>query len=419
MALDGVLASTLSQNISEVNRQLQSPLFSILPEEIRVSIWTYALVAYEDPNQLYPKHLRCNRPGQAGALRIAKELLLTCKAVYLETYELPVRLNPIPVYVGNHLDLPPGQTAGAAIIHKLGNYQFANIQWLELSVQQNHLEASTIREYADHLEAARRYIEGVITDRNSASDEETQERMRRLEAYSQQQHSTQQQPSSNPANVTRVTPYRFRRGIPRFIPPNEVDRFGPKELFRKFPARHITRLTVRLGRTDWWTWTSRPTSNEHLALDPWVNRPSRAVMEQNAQLRRDREVRDDSDPSAAKDVKDKWGMQVGHFPELRLFELIFETFAQKLPQLHAVVECAQTWTFPLPGDFELQWDGKVESSSWAGVAPKEYGYHNATPWLHGESDGRVDYDKPLEPRFEVRTVRFVRRRNAVTYTERV
>ena len=402
-ALDGVLASAIFQSNSYVNRQSQSPLFSIIPEEIRLYIWTYALTAYEDPNRLYPKHLRCNRPGQGGALRIAKELLLTCKAIYLETYELPLLLNPISIYVGDRRDLPPGQSAGAAIIDKIGNYQFAKIQWLELSLQQWRLESSTIRDYAGRVEAGRRYIEGVVTDRNFRFDKKTQERQRRLAAYSK--HS-----------LPATSANRSHARMQWFQSPEEDEGFGRKELSRKFPARPITRLTIRLGRTDWWTWGSSPVSvAERLGLDPWITAPSYKDMEYNAQLLREGQGKADTGPNDTRKDREKWGMQVGCFPDLKLFEFVFETFAQKLPQLDAVVECAKTWTFPLPEDFELRWDGSVESSSWTGVAPKEYGYHEQAPWLHREIDGTIDYDKPLEPKFEVRIVRFVRRKTSVTY----
>ena len=398
--LDGVLAHELVRSNTEINHQQQSPLFSILPKEIRYHIWDYALAAYEDPNRLYPKHLRCNRPGQGGALRIAKELLGTCKAIYLETYDLPILLNPISVYAGDPKDLPPGQSSGADIINKLGNYQFANAQWLELSVQQCQLETVAIRSYSIRIEAARRYIEGLTTDRNYRTDGETEQRGNRLAAMSPFSPHLNQPDFSRPRH--RTINYMDAQTM--------AEHFGSKELRRKFPARPITKLTVRLGRTDWWTWASPPDCHEHLGLDPWVNGPSYQAMEALAQRRRDGKPEEGQDPLETGKNYDRWGMQVGCFPDLKLLEFVFETFAQKLSQLDLVVECAKTWVFPLPENFELRWDGKVEGSSWMGVAPKEYGYHEETPWLHGMSDGKVDHDKPLEPRFEVRTVRFVKRK---------
>ncbi|KAF2230848.1 hypothetical protein EV356DRAFT_519356 [Viridothelium virens] len=400
--LDGVLVHELTKSDSEINRQPQSPLFSILPKEIRDYIWAYTLTAYEDPKWLYPKHLRCNRPGQGGALRIAKELLCTCKVVYLETYNLPILLNPISVHVGDHKDLPPGQLSGAAIINKLGNYQFANTQWLELSTQQIQLEDSAIRDFSIHIEAGRRFIEGLTTDRNYTIDEETHQRINRMTAWSH--HSARLNQAHAPRPRHRLIPTSINN-----------EQFGPRELARKFPARPITRLTVRLGRTDWWTWTSHPNSDDRLGLDPWINRPSYKTMELHAQHRRDGTPEEGPRPNEEWKYHEQWGMQVGCFPDLKLLELVFETFVQKLPQLDSVVECAKTWVFPLPQGVELRWDGKVESSSWTGVAPKEYGYHDKTPWLHGESEGNVDHDKPLEPKFEVRTVRYVRKKTGVAY----
>ena len=80
---------------SNVLQQEQSPLYGVLPKEIRDMVWEYALV---DDGVLSPDRDNISRrmPGtKADMVKVdsACALLQTCKAVYLETYRLPMLLN--------------------------------------------------------------------------------------------------------------------------------------------------------------------------------------------------------------------------------------------------------------------------------------------------------------------------------------
>lgn len=61
-----------------------------------------------------------------------------------------------------------------------------------------------------------------------------------------------------------------------------------------------------------------------------------------------------------------WGVAIGTLQDLKTLELILETFSVKQHQLDTVVECAKTWKFLLQDtQYELAYDGRVESMKWA------------------------------------------------------
>jgi hypothetical protein len=61
-----------------------------------------------------------------------------------------------------------------------------------------------------------------------------------------------------------------------------------------------------------------------------------------------------------------WGATIGTLQDLKSVELILETFSVKKHQLETVIDCAQTWKFPLEDtQYELAYDGKMESMQWA------------------------------------------------------
>jgi len=78
------------ENISKCNQQLQSPLFGILPAEIRNDIFSLALLQYEDPTQPYPENDFCYRPGHRARRILSTELLLTCRRIWLEANHWPM-----------------------------------------------------------------------------------------------------------------------------------------------------------------------------------------------------------------------------------------------------------------------------------------------------------------------------------------
>ena len=80
---------------SEVQQQLQSPLYGVLPIEVRNLVFEFALAddnaIVADKDNIFRRQFGSDAdiptPG------IAHALLQTCKAIYLEAYCLPMQLN--------------------------------------------------------------------------------------------------------------------------------------------------------------------------------------------------------------------------------------------------------------------------------------------------------------------------------------
>ncbi|KAL7814929.1 hypothetical protein V8C44DRAFT_324860 [Trichoderma aethiopicum] len=72
----------------QVDAQKGSPLFSRLPPEIRSRIFAFAVAEYEDVNNPYPIDDMW-KPTRSAPRRICLQLLLACRAVYLEACFLP------------------------------------------------------------------------------------------------------------------------------------------------------------------------------------------------------------------------------------------------------------------------------------------------------------------------------------------
>jgi hypothetical protein len=78
-----------------VQQQTQSPLYGVLPKEVRNMIFEFALA---DDNTIATDHDNISRwqvGSDANVPRpdISFALLQTCKAIYLEAYCLPMQLN--------------------------------------------------------------------------------------------------------------------------------------------------------------------------------------------------------------------------------------------------------------------------------------------------------------------------------------
>lgn len=129
-----------------IDDQRGSPLFSVLPPEIRNRIFAFASTAFETipytPNDWF------YRPGYHAHRRISATLLATCKRIYLETFTLPLRLNE-HVFWGSIERGPPRQYFGIdnykrtdlnAFFDCLTPQQRFNVQEVHLFAQQFWLE---------------------------------------------------------------------------------------------------------------------------------------------------------------------------------------------------------------------------------------------------------------------------------------
>ncbi|KAK0282091.1 hypothetical protein LTR35_007189 [Friedmanniomyces endolithicus] len=72
------------------NDQAGSPLFSVLPRELRDLIWAFATAPYEDPDAKFQNTAYYYRPGHTARLKTKTALLLTCRRVWLEANAFPM-----------------------------------------------------------------------------------------------------------------------------------------------------------------------------------------------------------------------------------------------------------------------------------------------------------------------------------------
>ena len=75
--------------VQEAKSQAQSPLFSVLPGEVRNLIYEFALSDYEDPNDVYSNDTCFKRPGYFARRRTDTDLLRACQRVYQEAWFIP------------------------------------------------------------------------------------------------------------------------------------------------------------------------------------------------------------------------------------------------------------------------------------------------------------------------------------------
>jgi len=73
------------------NHQLQSPLFGVLPAELRNEIFALTLMPHEDKEATYPKDSYWFRPGFSAPRKSSCALLRTCKAAYVEGQKVFLR----------------------------------------------------------------------------------------------------------------------------------------------------------------------------------------------------------------------------------------------------------------------------------------------------------------------------------------
>lgn len=78
------------ENLARCNPQSQSPLFNVLPPEIRNEIFSLALMQHEDLSNPYPSHDFCCRPAHRARRIVSTSLLQTCRLIWLEANHCPM-----------------------------------------------------------------------------------------------------------------------------------------------------------------------------------------------------------------------------------------------------------------------------------------------------------------------------------------
>ncbi|TFK22267.1 hypothetical protein FA15DRAFT_671736 [Coprinopsis marcescibilis] len=75
-------------NLSTVNPQNDSPLYTTFPPEVRRYIVSYVLSAYDDTSEPWSFQSYYRRPGYTGGKRTEVAVLRTCKLMYIESRDL-------------------------------------------------------------------------------------------------------------------------------------------------------------------------------------------------------------------------------------------------------------------------------------------------------------------------------------------
>lgn len=412
-----------------VDTQEKCPLFAVIPAEIRDMIFEYALKDCTSnlPNsehrfqseQMRRRRSNANEPIPLPPSDIAFNLLQTCRAVYMEAYQLAYLLNPLIVYAFGNL---PSYDICRPKFVRLAPWQFALIQGLDISLNQASLEGPKLANYLKTWRAQDRSKGAVVAPRFY------QESRSRYPGAVVQSFNFGLLDNS----TGRVLVDGDKLGLEHkgSFYSSKLSRTSSqtRSTARVMSARPLTHLTLRLSRKDWWTWTDLPTStdtDQQLGLDPACGdgyaapnkRPTVARMLDLAeQRRRGKFLGPHSTSVSPIHYASSWGAEISKFPDLKSLCLILHTFADKKSQLETVVRCAQTWTFPLDGgNYELAWDGKVET--WSYSEPEKvkkksgYMYPRYTERLDSDPEADDEYDSWYggNQTFEVRVVRFGRR----------
>ena len=100
---------------SDFNSQVQSPLFSTVPGEIRNLIYHFVLSEYEDSNELYNDDTCYKRPGYFAPRRTDTVLLRTCQRIYCEAWFIPWSSRQHTIYFTANDRKPERQTTRAEL----------------------------------------------------------------------------------------------------------------------------------------------------------------------------------------------------------------------------------------------------------------------------------------------------------------
>jgi hypothetical protein len=336
---------------------------------------------------------------------IAVNLLRTCRSIYLDTWTLPLSLNSFMMY------RVETNSKRNSKFYMLLPWQVALTQSIDITLQQIFLEGDRLERYMTRYWRPKARHKGIfITPMryNAPTDKSNSIQSRAIQGLDGDT-------CDNFASIPIAHSCEPRHFLSHLIGKVQADlklydTLKPQEpppfhsAMRVMRAKPLTHLTLRLQHQDWWTWADPPDSTDdtqRLALDPSVGNPSggdshasRPTASRMRALAEARRAGNHPDVS----LFSGWASKISAMPDLRSLELVLETFRSKKAQLEDVVAASKTWVFPLQGTgCELVWDGEVRMGAWS------------MSGLRKEGDGGGEWWK-REMEFEVRTVRFVRRR---------
>ncbi|KAK8018127.1 hypothetical protein PG991_007317 [Apiospora marii] len=376
--IDEPLANRLIRSRAHIDPQVASPLFTKFPREVRDQIWQLAFEVYEDFNNPYPLDKVHVRPGQAARQRIDLALLLSCRAVYLETYLMPFRENTVEIYAGDEQDVPteeePFRWAHFAPpyyepISRMQSWQFANLTKVSIRFQQNQLEDSShLRRVGKMMGASERHDSRLVGVNPNAH-------WRQLPVVWGEKFGEVEWPEGAPAVEVGL-------------------------MKSHCVGQKITELTIRLGMSDWWSWTDSPADSQSLRVDQCLrlepmHTGTADVDDAGAMLQGylARKNGEELELGLSESQKARcWGNALHEaFPDLERLELELEAHEQKAPQLDTVIECGKLWTFPQDSGYEMRWDGDAELPYiWKGPMNQ----YIRCPWMDRRGKSAGGKDKP-------------------------
>lgn len=357
-------------------------------------IFEYSLTSSRSIGSEHDSHIYAAIRGYCLIDQIAVNLLCTCRAVYLETWDLPLSLNPHYVEAWIYEEEDDDD--------KFLPWQLALISSLDITLHQESLEGEWLRDWFENSDyfAPKLRHDGVYVAPSGYQVSSNFYSLEDLEIVGSNDCSLEIKRSFDcsliPAGDEQER-ISFSMALSKEICFTNTDKPPRPSAMRLMKAWPLVHLTLRLQYDNWWTLDSHPDikdDNEHLGLDPSIGIGS-ARVESRPTSSRMRELAKQRRAGEHPEIKDGqgWANVIAQLPDLKTLELVLESFLAKLQQLNSVVEAAKTWKFPIRDTgFELIWAGDVESRSYT-----NYRHYAMSDW---------DV-KPFE--VEVRVVRFVRR----------
>ena len=394
---------------SRVLPQHNCRLFTSLPLELREIIHTYVLtdttsypIDYLGPKDSIPVvHVKYLGHGQnarslAGGRPlhpsdITVSLLHTCKAVYLETWNMPSKVNAYRMGASRHL-----RSAG------MPAWQLAQIRGLDITIKQRELENGKLGDLLKELGGDARHQGAYVVPIRCFRDGE----WARIEGCSRTLDDIVLVPAT--VDLPNTQPQRLNDILNRLPTPAESMLPSSRSLHVTL-AQPLTHLTLRLTRTDWSTWNVA----KNLHFDPSFGRynldegrPSAKAMRLRAERRKaGRHPRLHSQ---------SWGAHVvSALPDLKTLELVLETFEARKEELERVVQYAKMWRFGFGGDGEEEGKGKEWALVWDGDVVERRWKRDLGETVVSRRDRRLLRPGPSCNDcndFEVRTLRYVRTR---------
>ncbi|KAM3540258.1 hypothetical protein ARSEF1564_006823 [Beauveria bassiana] len=204
---------------SSITPQPSSLLLTRLPAELRLNIWRLVLQTRCSAVWTYDARSPAWRPDRRGAPYIDAALLRTCKAVYAETWDLPMRLTRAVLADGSPAD-KPGEWAGVVLAPGVlvpHAWQVLLLREAEVTMQHFRLEAGFLEAWVTALgklkAAAATCVADLVRERREGGEGG----------------------GGGGGGVVN------------------------EEVVRVLGERQpLEEIVVRMNRMDWWTWTSTP-----------------------------------------------------------------------------------------------------------------------------------------------------------------